>query len=190
MESGSDYINLLSRLQNGDEAAFGYFYKKYRRWLMVVAVNILQSEPEAEELVQDFFIDFWHSELFRKLPVASAEAAENYLFISIRNRSINRLAKNDTRRKRLQNWMPDAVTMPAAKMENQELSAQLLSAISKLPEKQGYVFQSAYLMEKSRKEIALEMNISEKTVKKQMQLALRSLRGFLKNIQVFLLLII
>ncbi|SIO03259.1 RNA polymerase sigma-70 factor [Chitinophaga niabensis] len=163
---------------------FNHLYITYRRWLMVVAVGILQNEQEAEEIVQEFFIDLWQRQSYKNIPTSSREAMLNYLFVSIKNRCLNRMAKEDTRLKRLNRFlaMPLPVTSPDNKLENTELKNQLEDAIGQLPPRQSQVFQSAYLMDKSRKEIADEMNISEKTVKKQMQLALKALRNYLRNI--------
>ncbi|MRG45848.1 RNA polymerase sigma-70 factor [Chitinophaga sp. SYP-B3965] len=163
---------------------FDHLYTTYRRWLMVIAVGILQNEQEAEELVQEFFIDLWQHQTYKNIPVGSKEATQNYLFVSIKNRCLNRIAREDTRLKRLNRFliMPGPVTLPDNKLENTELKNQLDDAIGQLPPRQNQVFQSAYLMDKSRKEIADEMKISEKTVKKQMQLALKALRNYLKNI--------
>ena len=163
---------------------FDHLYTTYRRWLTVVAVGILQDEQEAEETVQEFFIDLWQRQSYKNIPTSSREAMLNYLFVSIKNRCLNRMAKEDTRLKRLNRFlsMPLPVAAPDNKLENTELKNQLENAIGQLPPRQSQVFQSAYIMDKSRKEIANEMNISEKTVKKQMQLALKALRNYLKNI--------
>lgn len=163
---------------------FDHLYTTYRRWLMVVATGILQNEQEAEEVVQEFFIDLWQRQSYKNVPAGSKEALQNYLFVSIKNRCLNRMAKEDTRLKRVNNFlaMRTPVASPDNKLENTELKNQLSNAIGQLPPRQGQVFQNAYLMDKSRKEIADEMRISEKTVKKQMQLALKALRNYLKNI--------
>lgn len=184
MTDGYNDLALLVQLQQGNALAFDHLYTTYRRWLLVVAVGILQNEQEAEELVQEFFIDLWQHQLYKNIPTTSKEAVQNYLFVSIKNRCLNRMAKEDTRLKRLNRFltMPEPVTSPNNKLENEELKTQLNDAIGQLPPRQSQVFQSAYLMDKSRKEIADEMNISEKTVKKQMQLALKALRNYLKNI--------
>lgn len=176
-------VALLLHLQQGT-GEYASFYHHYRKWLLIAATAILQQEQEAEELVQEFFTDCWERQLYLRIPAISRDAIRNYLFIAIRNRCLNRMAVADTRRRRLA-MLTDSledVTYPVYKMETQELGRSLEDAIRKLPPRQGTVFRSAYQEDKSRREIALEMNISEKTVKKQMQLALKNLRGLLRHL--------
>lgn len=178
---GSDTA-LLEAMHRGDPEAFAVIYNSHRRWLLVAAISILHNEQEAEELVQEFFIDLWQKKLLQVAHIPTPEALKNFLFVSLKNRCLNRLAKNDTRR-RLMNrlLLSESITLPNRRIENEELKAQLDAAIHQLPPKQGQVFQMAYLDNKTHKEIAHEMQISENTVKKQMSLALKTLRDYLKK---------
>lgn len=173
---------LLEALYRGAPEAFAVIYNSHRRWLLVSAMTFLHNEQEAEELVQEFFIDLWQKKLLEKNHFPALDALKNFLFISIRNRCLNRLAKDDTRR-RLMNrlFIADTFALPHRGLENEELKAALQAAIHQLPPKQGQVFEMAYLDNKSQKEIAQYMHISEHTVKKQMSLALKALRGYLKG---------
>ncbi len=176
-------VALLLHLQQGT-GDYDTFYRFYRKWLLIAATAILQQEQEAEELVQEYFIDCWERQLYLRIPAISRDAIRNYLFISIRNRCLNRMAVNDTRRRRLAmlTGLQDEHQLPDPVLETRELRQTLEDAINMLPLRQGTVFRSAYQLDKSRREIAIEMNISEKTVKKQMQLALKNLRGLLRHL--------
>ncbi|WP_341841054.1 RNA polymerase sigma-70 factor [Chitinophaga caseinilytica] len=176
-------VALLLHVQQGT-GDYETFYHYYRKWLLIAATAILQHEQEAEELVQEFFIDCWEQRLVLRIPATSRDAIRNYLFISIRNRCLNRMAVNDTRRRRLAmlTGLLDDYQAPENRLESRELGRSLEDAIEQLPPRQGSVFRSAYQHDKSRREIAVEMNISEKTVKKQMQLALKNLRTLLRHL--------
>lgn len=172
--------DLLHQLKAGDASAFEYVYTTYRKWLWIAALGILQHEADAEEIVQEFFIDFWQKQYSRDF--ADISHLKNYLFICIRNRCINKLESDKTYKKRMEQVMPvSTMDLPCDKLENRELQRKLEAAISKLPPVRSRVFQMGYLLQRSRKEIATALKISEESVKKHMNLALKDLRLAFKN---------
>lgn len=177
-------IDLLRQLQERRPGAFDRLYHKYRHWLYVAAIGFLRSETEAEEVVQEFLIDFWEGELYHRIVVRNPNSLKNFLYVSVRNRCLNRLAKDETRNKRYRALLlaENHIIMPN-ELENKELRSQLQAAIGRLPPRQAEVFRLAYVSFKTRKEIAGEMHISEETVKKQIALALKTLRQLLGKIQ-------
>ncbi|MCW3465355.1 RNA polymerase sigma-70 factor [Chitinophaga nivalis] len=185
MSATTNDTELLAQLKTGSIAAFQHFYIAYRQWLLVTAMTILKNEEEARELVQEFFIDFWQNARYEKIDLTNIQTLKNFLFVSIKNRCLNKIAKDDTRKKRMKEIMLAAdYTPPNNKLENNELKQQLENAINLLPERQLLVFRLAYLEHKTRKEIAAAMQISEETVKKQIANALKTLRTYLRKIQL------
>jgi len=183
MSANINDIELLAQLKSGSAVAFQHFYESYREWLYVTAYTILKNETEAQELVQDFFIDFWEKDLSARIDLSTTGSLKNFLFVSVRNRCLNKIAKDSTRNKRLKDIMlPDTYTIPQSRLENNELKEQLETAISQLPERQSVAFRLAYQENKTRKEIAAFMDTSEETVKKQVANALKTLRASLKKI--------
>lgn len=182
MSETNNDIELLAELKTGSVQAFDHFYYLYRQWLLITAMTILQDEDESKELVQEFFIDFWQQALYKRIDLHSISTLKNFLFVSIKNRCLNKLSKDETRRKRLA-WLQQSTSHipPNNRLENNELRAQLEGAIRQLPERQSQVFRLAYQEHKTRKEIAAVMDISEETVKKQVANALKSLREILRN---------
>ncbi|RFS19508.1 hypothetical protein DVR12_23010 [Chitinophaga silvatica] len=182
MSASINDIELLAQLRDGNLAAFQYVYDTYRHWLYVTAYSMLKDEIEAQELSQDLFIDFWHKDVGSKIDFNSSAELKNFLYISIRNRCLNKLAKDATRIKRLKEiTLPETYTIQHSRLENNELKDQLETAIKKLPERQSLAFRLAYQENKTRKEIAAVMQTSEETVKKQVASALRTLRASLKK---------
>lgn len=173
---------LLEQLKAEDQRAFDQLYHTYRHWLLVSAITILRNETEAEEVVQEFFIDFWQNQRYNNITVYTGNFMKNFLFVSIRNRCFNHLARDETRRRRFSRIMlTDKFSLPLNHLENEELRNRLDSAIKQLTPGQSAVFKMAYLSNKTRKEIAAEMGISTETVKKQIALALKTLRDYLKE---------
>lgn len=183
MSASINDTELLAQLKTGSLAAFRHFYNAYREWLYFTAFTILKNEVEAQELVQEFFIDFWQKDLGARIDLSTTNSLKNFLFVSVRNRCLNRIARDATRNKRLKDIMlPETYTLPKTRLENNELKEQLETAISRLPERQSIAFRLAYEEHKTRKEIAAFMDTSEETVKKQVANALKTLRASLKKV--------
>lgn len=171
---------LLKCLKAGEETAFDHIYITYRKWLWIAALGILQNETEAEDIVQEFFIDFW--QIYSSKDFTDINHLKKYLFVSIRNRCINKLESNKVNRKRYGAIsLPHDFVLPNNRLERDDLQRQLNSAMDKLPPVRMKVFKRGYLLQQSRKEIAAALNISEESVKKHMTLALKDLRLSLRN---------
>ncbi|RBL88067.1 RNA polymerase sigma factor [Chitinophaga flava] len=183
MSAINNDIELLAALKAGNATAFDHFYHLYRQWLLITAMTILQDEDESQELVQEFFIDFWQDALYKRIDLRNITTLKNFLFVSIKNRCLNKISKDETRKKRL-SWLQNPLYVtPDSRLENSELYVQLERAINLLPQKQLQVFRLAYQEHKTRKEIAAVMEISEETVKKHVATALKTLRQLLEKIR-------
>lgn len=183
MNAHHDDMELLAALKTGSAGAFDHFYHLYREWLLITAMTILQDQEEAQELVQEFFIDFWQQALYKRIDLVTIPTLKNFLFVSIKNRCLNRISKDETRRKRLAWLQHSSHVAPDSRLEKTELHDQLEGAINTLPQKQSQVFRMAYQEHKTRKEIAAVMDISEETVKKHVASALKTLRQLLEKIR-------
>ena len=176
--------DFFHQLKSGSLKALDHLFHHYHHWLLITAHTFLRNEDEAEETVQEFFIDFWENKRYEALNVTSIETLKNYLFVCIKNRCLNRIAKNKTRKKRYENLLvPNDLILPEHPLENSELKKRLSNAINQLTERQKEVFELGYLQDKTRKEIASELNIAPETVKKLIAQALKSLREYLNKTQ-------
>lgn len=52
---------LIHRAQRGDVAAFTALYHRHSRWVFSVALRLVDSPAEAEEVTQDTFVQMWKS---------------------------------------------------------------------------------------------------------------------------------
>ncbi len=173
-------MNLLERLKAGNSEAFDEVYTSYRKWLWIAALGILQNEADAEEVVQEFFIEFWQRMEQRQFD--DIQHLKNYLFISVRNRCLNKLQRDKVHRRRNEQMLQHTeLSVSCNQLENSELQQQLKEAIAKLPPIRSKVFKMGYLFNYTRRQIATMLNVSEETVKKHMILALKDLRLALKN---------
>ncbi|MEP6747886.1 MAG: RNA polymerase sigma-70 factor [Bacteroidota bacterium] len=174
-----DELILLDRLKAGDQGAFKIIFERYFKLLFVLACAKLKSEQEAEDLVQELFIEFWEKKKF----LFVRQSIKYYLFQSVRNRCLNRLDRNKVRKRHTDNYIVNqpAEYLPSGRMENKELQSQFERAIASIPPESAKVFVLMHVKELKRKEVARILGISENTVKTQSARALQYLRRLLIN---------
>lgn len=173
-------IELLHRLQSGDKDAFKTVFDRYFKLLYLEAYSRLKNEKEAEDLVQDFFIDLWEKGLHQSIHFS----LKSYVFQSIRNRCYNKLEHGKVETQRTARYLighTSSVLQPN-RMENNELKNHLKLAMDTIPPESARVFRLMYIEQKKRKEVANILGISENTVKTQLARAIRYLRQRLINI--------
>lgn len=166
-------ISILEELLTGNVKALEACYTRYRTELIMYAYSILEDEAESQDVVQEFFIDFWQKQLYLSIN----SSIKGFLYISIKNRCLNKLRSNDVRRKGYEQMLvkPD-YELPSLPIESQQFRQQVSSAIAKQAPMSSEVFQLAYFEQLSREEIANKMGISPGTVKNQITRALKILR--------------
>jgi RNA polymerase sigma-70 factor (family 1) len=172
---------LLRRLQSGDAKAFEIIFERYFRLLFLDAYTRLKSEKEAEDIVQEFFIDFWEKQLFRFVQ----HSLKYYLYQAVRNRCINKLEHRKVLQRRADKYIFTQAReyYQADRMENNELNNQFQYAMDRIPPESAKVFLLMYIEQLKRKEVARILGISENTVKTQLARALRYLRKQLINLK-------
>lgn len=169
--SGSD---LLLLIEDNNKDAFTDFYSHHFRKLILVSDKYVQSIPAAEEIVQDVFLKIWEEkELLSEIKSISA-----YLYRSVVNSSINFVNRQKNIEKHHLKIADHVVIDDAERHEEEnELIVLLYHEIELLPEKCQQVFKLSRLEGLKYRDIALRLNISEKTVENHMGNALKILRS-------------
>jgi len=169
---------LLSLLKEGDRNAFTTLYNRYWDKLYAVAYNRLADEYEAEEAVQNIFLDLWK----RKETITLTHTLSTYLSAAIKYHVFTRLAqirREKIRAEQLKIGAIEGIETTAEWLSEKELKRQLEQGINALPEKCKLVFLLSREQNLTNKQIAEELNISEKTVEGHITKALNNLRGSL-----------
>lgn len=165
---------LAAALRTGDQEAFRMIYDRHWDKLLVVAAKRLDSVVEAEEAVQDIFLNLWRKRETFELKVSF----ENYLAVAVKFEVINRRAKR-VRESALQGELvalPSSVNEGNFSFDLEYLQRQLEQTILSLPPKCRLVFRLSRDNDYTNKEIADELGITEKAVEKHMTKALKTLR--------------
>jgi RNA polymerase sigma-70 factor (ECF subfamily) len=166
---------LLARLSDDDHAAFAQIYERYKGILLVHAIKLLKDEDEAKDLVQELFTNIW----VRRKEIKIKSSLSAYLYSSIRNRVLDHIAHQTVQDKYLNSlaeFIEKGVWITDEQIREKELSELIEKEITLLPPKMRQVFELSRNKEYSYNEIAEELHISDKTVKKQVHNALQILR--------------
>ena len=174
--------NHISLNQFTFQKVFDLYYNQLCRF----ASGYLQDTDDAQEIVQQVFINLWQ----QKDTIDPDRQIKSYLFTSVKNRCLNHIRD----RKKFRSYYLDVeaeLEIPIAEKDNlleQDLEKQLAQALDKLPEKCREIFMLCRFEDMKYKEVAQKLNISQKTVEAQMTKALKILREELKDIWVIIIL--
>jgi RNA polymerase sigma-70 factor (ECF subfamily) len=172
---------IQKKIQGGDIGEFERLFAKYFAPLCVQANKILKDMDAAEDIVQDFFYNFWKNrETFK--PKLNLNA---YLYHSIHNNALHYL-----QHLRIRNDYAEQVEMENKdgilgetdqKLELRELNKIISATLHQMPERCSSVFRMNRFEGKKYREIAEIMSISIKTVEADMGKALQFFRKSLKD---------
>lgn len=94
---GIEEKDLVDRLFEGDQTAFELLFRFYYPGLVVFAKQIVLDDAEADEIVQDFFVQIWTG----RKNIKKSSSLKNYFFVSVKNRAFNFLKKKQVKEKNL-----------------------------------------------------------------------------------------
>ncbi len=168
-------LELASLIKADDQLAFAELYDRYKGALYVHAFNLLRDKEESRDVLQQVFATFWTK---RKEMVLHSQPL-GYLYTAVRNRIYNVIAHKQVESKYIaslaeyaSSWDGDTDHL----VRRNQLMQIINKEIEQLPEKMREVFELSRKGNLSHKEIAELLNISEKTVKNQVNNALKILR--------------
>lgn len=168
-------MELCHLLKEGDRDAYTEIYERFKGLLYVHAYKMLQDSDAAEDVVQELFTRLW----IKREQLSLQRTLSAYLYASIRNQVLDRIARQKVETRyveSLQNFMQTAPCVTDHRVRERELQSRIEKEVATLPTKMRQVFEMSRKAYLSHREIADVLNISEKTVKKQINNALKVLR--------------
>lgn len=165
-------------IRNGDEKAYATLFERYHRVLYNYGCKLTKDTDLIEDAVQDVFIDIWR---LRNNLTAEITSVKFYLFRAVRRRIqglVGRLGATDELDLLSEKTLTDYNDDPAliARESADLLSKRIHTLITSLPPRQMEVLTLRYFDDFSVHEIAILMEINEKSVRNLLFKAISSLR--------------
>ncbi|HEY1062662.1 MAG TPA: RNA polymerase sigma-70 factor [Daejeonella sp.] len=166
---------LLGLLRSGNEKAFAEIYERYWGLMFHHILKMTGDKDETKDLVQELFTNLW-------LNVEQIDSETNiaaYLYVSARNKVINLIRHDKVKNNylsSLSNFANQHQNSILEQLSAKDLSIAIEREIQNLPCKMREVFELSRKKFRTHKEIAEELQISDKTVKKQINNAIKILR--------------
>jgi RNA polymerase sigma-70 factor (ECF subfamily) len=183
-----------SHLFDQDLIRFEQLFQKYYPRLTMYAAHILGNMKEAEDLVQDVFLDIWEK---RTNPDAKKNIPA-FLYAIIHNKCINHLKTKLIKEKYIHRQIKfETEELYHISFNNsgdfisfdEKLHAELEDLIKKMPQQCGTAFRLRWIEGKKIREIAEMMNISSTMVDKHLAKGIEIARNNLSG-ELFLLLLL
>ncbi|GAB3914043.1 RNA polymerase sigma-70 factor [Larkinella knui] len=183
----SDEDILKSIGENNDELAFAELYNRYFRLLFNYTFSKVNDRFAAQEIVQELFVTIWQQRHRN-----AVQCGRSYLFSSTKNLIISHYRKEYTRRFHYNQWeiqTEDSIDLTDQQLLTSDLQNRYEKGLHRLSPKCKDVF---LLSRKghSNREIARQLDISEKTVEQHITKALRILKDYLKEHFAYVFLLI
>jgi RNA polymerase sigma-70 factor, ECF subfamily len=172
---------LLARVAKGDMAALRALYDEHSGRAMAIAMRILRNEPEAEDVVQETFLEVWRrAEQFDE----QRGGVPAWVVTIARSRAIDRLRSSGTTSRALEAasgaLVPPPETLPSEVVEQRRDEVRVAAALEQLPPEQRQAITLAYFEGLSQSEIAAKTDTPLGTVKMRVKLAMGKLTKLLK----------
>jgi RNA polymerase sigma-70 factor (ECF subfamily) len=170
---------LLQAIARGDEQALASLYDRYRLILFGLILRILHSRPEAEDVLQDVFIQVWKR---------AADFDESrgrpftWLVTLCRSRTIDRLRALESRQRTANEAVrgaEESVSDSEQDAMRAEQSAVVRECLGELPREQRETLVLAYFEGLTQTEIASRLGAPLGTVKTRMRSGMIKLREML-----------
>jgi len=166
----------IARLIAGEAKAFEELYDRHNPMLWSLVLRIVGKAPEAEEVLQDAWLQVWRS---AGTYHPSRGPVVAWLLTLARSRAIDRLRSMSSRLKAETSERidpPAASGEPLAQLAQVQVEQRMAGALATLPPQQREVLQLAYFAGLSQSEIAARLGAPLGTVKSWTRQALSRLR--------------
>lgn len=182
-EELAEEVELMAQVADGDERALEDIYNRYAGMLKALILRVVKDYGEAEEILQEVFIQAWRQADRYNSRRASVST---WLALIARSRSIDRVrtrkvvartVANAQQEKGDEHQSPEGV----ADVLNQERREKLAEALEGLPVEQRTVLELAFYKGLTQREISEREIIPLGTVKTRTLLAMNKLRKALAD---------
>lgn len=167
---------LTLQTAEGSERAFTKLFHWYYEPLGKLVFNLIQSRELTEEIVQDAFVKIW----MRRETLRSVDSFGRYMYVLCRNKTLDELKKIATQKvshSKLEKVLIAESEVDLLDNPTDEYRQMIENAVAKLPPQQRAVYMMSRYDRLKAEEIAKKMGLSEATIKKHIQLAVKFIQA-------------
>jgi RNA polymerase sigma-70 factor (ECF subfamily) len=173
-------IGLIARIVARDAAAVGELYDRHSRLLFGLILKIIKDRGEAEEMLQEVFMQVWTRADTYNVQLGTPIA---WLVRIARNRAIDRLRANSVRARTIEATpLPPPVETPEARAAMSEQERAVIRALEALPPDQRQLIECAYFSGLTQSELAERFRLPLGTVKTRVRTGMTALRRDLQHV--------
>ena len=177
---------LITALKQKDETAFKWLVENYQNRIYATVLNLLQDADEAEDALQETFIQVFESvQTFKQ-----GSSLYTWVHTIAVRKCIDRIRRYKTRKALLgwlPSWMPQEKTPtfnhPGVAIENKEKAALLFKALNTLPQNQRVAFTLIKIDGIGYKEVCGIMGMGTKAVESLVSRAKQNMQTKLEHLQ-------
>ncbi|WP_165223049.1 sigma-70 family RNA polymerase sigma factor [Aquisphaera insulae] len=178
--SGEDPADLIAAVARGDRPALERLYDRYAPLVYSLSLRILGIRADAEDVVQEVFLQVWRrADTYR----SDRGSAECWIVAIARNRALARSRSEATMKRGLGHLReqsgPVAVEPVSGPAVRAESALAVRSALAGLPDEQRRTLELAYFEGLTQSEIAARTGEPLGTVKTRIRLGMERLRSLL-----------
>lgn len=170
-------LMLMHRVAVGDEQAVEQLYDQFGGLVYKVARQLLPTQAEAEDAVQDIFVRLWQTA--DRFDPRRARLV-TWVMLIARRHLIDQLRRKSVRPKPslLDEDLTEEVRTgePGLKTQTDERNTELRRQLAKLPELQRIVIERSYLQGYTLREVSQQLDTPLGTVKSALSRGLNKLR--------------
>lgn len=179
-----DDSELVRKINSGEKHAYQELFERYAPRIYQFAKSYLKNKSDAEELVQDVFLKVWEKREFldysKNVKAFVYKVAVNSIYDFIR-------------RKNIENAFRDFIALHPPGNENNtwhqvildDMMSHLDELLLKMPEQQQRIFKLSREEGLTNEEIAVQLNLSKRTVENHLYRAVAYLKDNFKADSVF-----
>lgn len=167
---------LIRLLKDRNHEAFAEIYNRYAVLMFYKVNQMLRDEEPSKDLVQDLFVALWDKPEL----IEENNNLAGYLYIGARNRVLKFIQRNKLKNDHiasLAKYASEISLETIQDIDERELKIIVQREIDNLPPKMKLIFEMSRKGNLSHAEIAGKLGLSDHTVKKQVNNALKILRS-------------
>lgn len=168
--------SVISDFKAGIESAFDVIFTKLYSPVCLFAQGIVKDQFVAEDIVQEAFVKLWEKHAdFESFP-----AIRSFLYISVKNASLNYLEKGKVKQKHQDYLLKNDPNIEQSILHGiieAEVLQHIVSTIEGLPEQCRKIIKMTFLEGLKPKDIAAKLGVAVSTVNNQKMRGLSLLKG-------------